>query len=112
MGWSGAILTDSGGFQVFSLRERCTIDEDGATFRSHIDGSEQRLTPERAMEIQRLLGHTFKALGIDLASSSWASVGSATIDFDKDRFTDVVAGAIRWPAAPLTPDAQANGDCR
>jgi queuine tRNA-ribosyltransferase len=56
MNWSGAILTDSGGFQVFSLRERCDIDEDGVTFRSHIDGSEQRLTPERAMEIQRLLG--------------------------------------------------------
>ena len=48
-----------------------------------------------------------RVLGIDLASSSWASVGSATIDFDKDRFTDVVAGAIRWPAAPLTPDALA-----
>jgi queuine tRNA-ribosyltransferase len=56
MNWPGAILTDSGGFQVFSLRERCDIDEDGVTFRSHIDGSEQRLTPERAMEIQRLLG--------------------------------------------------------
>jgi queuine tRNA-ribosyltransferase len=56
MGWSGSILTDSGGFQVFSLRERCKIDEDGVTFRSHIDGSEQRLTPERAMSIQTLLG--------------------------------------------------------
>jgi len=56
MGWPAAILTDSGGFQVFSLRDRAKIDEDGVTFRSHIDGSEQRLTPERAMEIQRLLG--------------------------------------------------------
>jgi queuine tRNA-ribosyltransferase len=56
MGWSGAILTDSGGFQVFSLRERCTVDDDGVTFRSHLDGSEQRLTPERAMGIQALLG--------------------------------------------------------
>jgi queuine tRNA-ribosyltransferase len=56
MAWPGAILTDSGGFQVFSLRERRTIDEDGATFRSHLDGSEQRLTPERAMQIQALLG--------------------------------------------------------
>ncbi|MBC8132052.1 MAG: tRNA guanosine(34) transglycosylase Tgt, partial [Deltaproteobacteria bacterium] len=56
MAWPRAILTDSGGFQVFSLRERCTLDEDGVTFRSHIDGSEHRLTPERAMEIQALLG--------------------------------------------------------
>ena len=52
MSWPRAILTDSGGYQVFSLRERRTVDDDGVTFRSHIDGSEQRLTPERAMEIQ------------------------------------------------------------
>ena len=56
MGWSRAILTDSGGFQVFSLRERRTVDDDGVTFASHLDGSPQRLTPERAMEIQALLG--------------------------------------------------------
>src|SRR5581483_3934305 len=46
MAWPRAILTDSGGFQVFSLRERRTIDDDGVSFRSHLDGSEQRLTPE------------------------------------------------------------------
>jgi queuine tRNA-ribosyltransferase len=56
MSWPRAILTDSGGFQVFSLRERRTVDDDGVTFRSHIDGSEQRLTPERAMAIQTALG--------------------------------------------------------
>ena len=56
MSWPRAILTDSGGFQVFSLRERRTVDDDGVTFRSHVDGSEQRLTPERAMAIQRALG--------------------------------------------------------
>jgi queuine tRNA-ribosyltransferase len=56
MGYPGAILTDSGGFQVFSLRETSRLDEDGVTFRSHIDGSSQRLTPERSMEIQALLG--------------------------------------------------------
>jgi queuine tRNA-ribosyltransferase len=55
MSWPGAILTDSGGFQVFSLRERRTVDDDGVTFRSHLDGSEQRLTPERAMAIQAAL---------------------------------------------------------
>lgn len=54
--WRGPLLTDSGGFQVFSLSARCTIDDDGVTFRSHIDGSEHRFTPERVMEIQRNLG--------------------------------------------------------
>ncbi len=56
MGWPHTILTDSGGYQVLSLADRRTIDEDGVTFRSHIDGSEQRLTPERAMHIQSELG--------------------------------------------------------
>jgi queuine tRNA-ribosyltransferase len=56
MAWTRAILTDSGGFQVFSLQGRRTIDDDGVTFSSHLDGSPQRLTPERAMQIQALLG--------------------------------------------------------
>ncbi|MFL5306729.1 MAG: tRNA guanosine(34) transglycosylase Tgt [Polyangia bacterium] len=56
MSWPHAILTDSGGFQVFSLRDRRKVDDDGVTFSSHLDGSSQRLTPERAMEIQALLG--------------------------------------------------------
>ncbi len=56
MRWSGNILTDSGGFQVMSLADRCKITEEGVTFKSHIDGSAHRLTPERAMEIQYLLG--------------------------------------------------------
>jgi queuine tRNA-ribosyltransferase len=55
MSWPAAILTDSGGYQVFSLRARRTVDDAGVTFRSHIDGSEQRLTPERAMAIQTAL---------------------------------------------------------
>ncbi len=56
MGWDGPILTDSGGFQVFSLAERMTIDERGARFRSHIDGAPIELTPERAVAIQEQLG--------------------------------------------------------
>jgi len=56
MAWPGAILTDSGGFQVFSLAKIRTIDEDGVTFQSHIDGSHHRITPERCMEIQAMLG--------------------------------------------------------
>jgi queuine tRNA-ribosyltransferase len=56
MAWDGPILTDSGGFQVFSLAHLGTVDEDGVTFASHLDGSTQRLTPERAIEIQEALG--------------------------------------------------------
>jgi len=53
--WRGAILTDSGGYQVFSLRGRRTLDDDGVTFQSHLDGSLQRFTPEGVMGIQRAL---------------------------------------------------------
>ena len=56
MAWDGPILTDSGGFQVFSLADLRRVDDDGVTFTSHLDGSTHRLTPERAMEIQQLLG--------------------------------------------------------
>ncbi len=56
MNWSGPILTDSGGFQVMSLSELRKITDRGVTFRSHIDGDMVELTPERAIEIQALLG--------------------------------------------------------
>ena len=55
-GWSGPLLTDSGGYQVFSLGRRRTISEEGACFRSHIDGARHLLTPEKATEIQARLG--------------------------------------------------------
>ena len=56
MDWQGPILTDSGGFQVMSLAGLRKMDADGVTFQSHIDGSRHRLTPERSIEIQHLLG--------------------------------------------------------
>lgn len=56
IGWDGPILTDSGGFQIMSLAKIRKITEQGATFQSHIDGRRHELTPERAMEIQALLG--------------------------------------------------------
>ena len=56
IGWSRPILTDSGGYQVFSLSDRRKIDEEGVRFRSHFDGSEHLLTPERSTEIQARLG--------------------------------------------------------
>ena len=56
MAWDGPILTDSGGFQVFSLATLRTIDEDGVEFQSHIDGSRRHFTPEAVMRIERNLG--------------------------------------------------------
>jgi queuine tRNA-ribosyltransferase len=56
MGWDGPILTDSGGFQVFSLASLRKMTEEGVTFQSHLDGSPQFLSPERSLEIQRNLG--------------------------------------------------------
>ncbi len=56
MAWDGPILTDSGGFQVFSLSDTNQIDADGVTFRSHLDGSQHRFTPERSIQIQENLG--------------------------------------------------------
>ena len=58
MGWDGPLLTDSGGFQVMSLGPLRKLDEDGVTFKSHLDGSKHRLTPERSTEIQHLLDAT------------------------------------------------------
>jgi len=54
--WPGAILTDSGGFQVFSLAKLCQVTDEGATFQSHLDGSTHCITPERAISIQEALG--------------------------------------------------------
>jgi queuine tRNA-ribosyltransferase len=54
--WNGPMLTDSGGFQVFSLADISKIDDDGVTFKSHIDGAMVRLTPERSIQVQNNLG--------------------------------------------------------
>ncbi|MFQ5436054.1 MAG: tRNA-guanine transglycosylase, partial [Anaerolineae bacterium] len=56
MGWDGPILTDSGGFQVFSLSDTRKIDDDGVTFKSHHDGSRHRFTPEKSIAIQENMG--------------------------------------------------------
>lgn len=55
-GWKGPVLTDSGGFQVYSLAHRRKIKEEGVTFQSHIDGSKHTFTPENVMDIQRVIG--------------------------------------------------------
>jgi queuine tRNA-ribosyltransferase len=56
MGWPGCLLTDSGGFQVYSLAELSTVTEEGYRFASHIDGSRHLLTPEKVLDVQRVLG--------------------------------------------------------
>ncbi|MDB5694194.1 MAG: queuine tRNA-ribosyltransferase [Alphaproteobacteria bacterium] len=56
MGWERPVLTDSGGYQVMSLSELARVTEEGVTFRSHLDGSKHLLSPERSVEVQRLLG--------------------------------------------------------
>ena len=56
MGWQGPILTDSGGFQIFSLARLTRVEEEGATFQSHIDGSTMVMTPEKSVQVQEELG--------------------------------------------------------
>src|SRR6478735_7937956 len=92
MGWDRPILTDSGGFQVVSLGDLRVIDEDGATFRSHLDGSVHRFTPEHAIAVQ-------EALGSDVA-----------VAFDQPVFpssprpvvADATARTHRWAERSLT----------
>jgi queuine tRNA-ribosyltransferase len=97
MAWPRAILTDSGGFQVFSLRERRSVDEDGVTFRSHLDGSPQRLTPERAMAIQA-------ALGADVAMAFDECPPSDAPEVEVDA---AMARTSRWAARCLASPAPA-----
>ncbi|MFL5689495.1 MAG: tRNA-guanine transglycosylase, partial [Chloroflexota bacterium] len=80
MDWDGPILTDSGGFQVVSLGDLRVVDDDGVTFRSHLDGSTHRFTPELAMGVQAALGSDV-AVAFDqpvFPSSSRAVVADAT----------------------------------
>jgi queuine tRNA-ribosyltransferase len=80
MDWEGPILTDSGGFQVVSLGDLRVVDDDGVTFRSHLDGSVHRFTPEHAVEVQEALGSDV-AVAFDqpvFPSSPLAVVADAT----------------------------------
>lgn len=86
MNWERAILTDSGGFQVFSLGALRKIKEEGVTFRSHIDGSEHFLSPEKVMEIQ-------EALGSDIIM---AFDECAPYPADRDYIKDSLARTTRW----------------
>lgn len=96
-GWNEPILTDSGGFQVFSLADLVKLGDEGVAFRSHIDGSEGMLTPERSAEDQRLLGADI-AMALDDCPALPAT--SARVRESVDR---TVAWARRFREAPGDP---------
>ena len=106
MAWPGPILTDSGGFQVFSLESFRRVDDDGVEFQSHVDGAVRRLTPERAVDIQWRLGPDV-AMALD-------HVTAGTVD--RAAAEDALARTARWLArarqrhaalAAAAPDRQA-----
>ena len=88
MNWERPILTDSGGFQVMSLAGLRKLTEEGVTFKSHIDGSKHELTPERSMEIQRLLGSDI-VMCFDECPA---------LPADRDRIADSMRLSMRWAA--------------
>ncbi len=90
-GWNGPILTDSGGFQVFSLKAINQITEQAATFRSHVDGAIIRLTPEHSIEIQEALGSDV-AMVLDHVIALPAT---------RDQVEDAMARSVRWAARCL-----------
>ena len=85
-GWQGPILTDSGGFQIFSLAKIMKLDEDGAAFRSHIDGRKVFLSPERAIKIQEILGSDI-AMVLDHV---------VALPNDRNVLEDAMLRSIRW----------------
>ncbi|MFP4404463.1 tRNA guanosine(34) transglycosylase Tgt [Rhodosalinus sp.] len=88
MNWERPILTDSGGFQVMSLAELRQLTERGVTFRSHLDGARHELTPERSMEIQRLLGSDI-AMAFDECPA---------LPADRRRIEESMRLSMRWAA--------------
>jgi queuine tRNA-ribosyltransferase len=86
MNWPGPILTDSGGYQVWSLADLRKMDEDGVEFRSHLDGAKHRLSPERAIEIQLLLG----------ADITMVLDECTPLDADKDEVARSMRLSMRW----------------
>ena len=95
MAWPGPILTDSGGYQVMSLAERRTLDEDGVTFASHLDGSRHRLTPERAVEIQDLLDATVTMVLDECTPYPIAPDGAGGVDAPLDALGGASKAAFR-----------------
>jgi len=91
LSWPGAILTDSGGFQVFSLARLCKVTDDGVTFQSHLDGSPHHITPERMIEVQ-------EALGADIIMAFDECLG---LPASRDRVLEAMLRTNRWAARCL-----------
>jgi queuine tRNA-ribosyltransferase len=98
MGWMGPILTDSGGFQIFSLAHQAKVSEQEAVFRSHIDGSPVHLSPERAVEIQEQLGSDI-AMVLDQVVSLPCTPQETTEACER-----TVRWAVRCRAAKRSPE--------
>ena len=101
MRWDGPILTDSGGYQVFSLAKRRQVDDDGVTFGSHIDGAEVRFTPERVMQWQRDLGSDI-CMQLDECPPSTA---------DHDDLARAVERSLAWAKRSLACDLDEHQAC-
>ncbi|HYL26287.1 MAG TPA: tRNA guanosine(34) transglycosylase Tgt [Candidatus Nitrosotalea sp.] len=109
MAWDRPILTDSGGFQVFSLEGRRRLDDDGVTFASHIDGSEHRFTPENVVEFQQRIGSDV-AMVLDICvklpapqaelaesvrlTTAWAQRSAAVPSREETRLFGIVQGGL------------------
>ncbi len=103
MDWDGPILTDSGGFQVVSLGDLRVVDEDGVTFRSHLDGSVHRFTPELAIGVQ-------EALGSDIAVAFDQPVYPSS---PREVVADATERTHRWAERSLAAHTRAGpGDLR
>ena len=100
-GWDGAILTDSGGYQVFSLASRRTLTEEGVTFHSHLDGSARFLSPEAAVDIQAALGSDI-AMMLD-ECLSWPAPHDGRAHVGR---ADAALGAARARPVPRDADAE------
>ena len=88
MGWPGPILTDSGGYQVFSLSHLNRTTEDGVTFRSHLDGAEIFLSPEISMDVQNAIGSDIRMQFDDVASGQSSH----------ERYLEAMQRSLRWAA--------------
>jgi queuine tRNA-ribosyltransferase len=106
MNWNGPILTDSGGYQAYSLADANAVDDDGVTFRSHIDGSMVRLTPERAIEVQNMLGPDIMMAFDDCPPSARAADQPAGGDSESDAPSGPRASTDPRLAAAVRRDAR------
>ncbi len=108
MNWPGPILTDSGGFQVFSLATQVKITDHGAKFKSHIDGSPLELTPERAVEIQQNLGSDI-AMVLDECPAADSSPDVMRAAVLRVRFVgpNAASGTIHAPTRRNSPSCRA-----